>query len=115
GVPERRGVVHETTFVGPGVRHSPRLSYVPSRLSMLPQLLRTCLAPDLVLVKTSTPYEGTVSLGTEVNVLPAAIEAARRRGGLVIAETNPRMPYIYGDAVLPAEQIDYAIGVDEPL
>lgn len=115
GVPERRGVVHETTFVGPGVRHSPRLSYVPSRLSMLPQLLRTCLAPDLVLVKTSTPYEGTVSLGTEVNVLPAAIEAARRRGGLVIAETNPRMPYTYGDAVLPVEQIDYAIGVDEPL
>jgi hypothetical protein len=27
-----------------------------------------------------------VSLGTEVNVLPAAIEAVRARGGLVIAQ-----------------------------
>jgi acyl-CoA hydrolase len=56
-----------------------------------------------------------VSLGTEVNVLPAAIEAVRRRGGLVIAETNPRVPFTFGDAVIPTDQIDYAISVDEPL
>jgi hypothetical protein len=27
-----------------------------------------------------------------VNVLPAAIEAVRARGGLVVAQLNPRMP-----------------------
>ncbi|MCW2622522.1 MAG: cat1, partial [Frankiales bacterium] len=33
GMPDRDGVVQETPFVGPGVRHSPRLEYLPSRLS----------------------------------------------------------------------------------
>lgn len=115
GIPDRAGVVHETSFVGPAMRDSPALHYVPARLSLLPQLFQTSLPPDLVVVKTSTPHEGSVSLGTEVNVLPAAIEATRRRGGLVIAETNPRVPFTFGDAVIPLEQIDLAIGADEPL
>jgi acyl-CoA hydrolase len=115
GIPDRPGVVHETSFVGPGMRRSPRLSYVPARLSLVPQLFRTSLPPDLVLVHTSVPYEGTVSLGTEVNVLPAAIEAARSRGGLVVAQVNPRMPFTLGDAVIPTDQVDYGIEVDQPL
>ena len=32
GIPDREGVTPETSFVGPGMRKSPRLSYVPSRL-----------------------------------------------------------------------------------
>lgn len=115
GIPDREGVVHETSFVGSAMRTSPRLSYIPARLSMLPELLRTSLAPDVVLVTTSAPREGTMSLGTEVNILPAAIESARRRGGVVIAETNPRIPYTYGDAVVSTDLIDYAIEVDQPL
>ncbi|MFW5899243.1 MAG: acetyl-CoA hydrolase/transferase family protein [Jiangellaceae bacterium] len=115
GIPDRDGVVHETSFVGTAMRNSRRLSYVPARLSMLPELLGTSLAPDVVIVTTSAPQEGTVSLGTEVNVLPAAIESARRRGGVVIAEINPRVPYTYGDAELSTDMIDYAIEVDRPL
>src|SRR3954452_11610506 len=49
GIPQRPGVVHETTFVGPGMRDSATLSYVPSRLSLVPVLLRTVLVPDVVL------------------------------------------------------------------
>ncbi len=115
GIPDRPGVVHESSFLGPGMRRSTTLSYVPCRLSLLPQLIRTSLIPDLVLLHTSTPYEGTISLGTEVNVLPAAIEAIRARGGLVVAQMNPRMPYTYGDAVIPADMVDVALEVDEPL
>ena len=115
GIPDRPGVVHETSFVGPGMRHSPRLSYIPCRLSLLPQLFRTSLPPSMVLVHTSTPHEGAVSLGTEVNILPGAIEAARGRGGLVIAQVNPRMPFTYGDAVISADLIDYAVEVDQDL
>ncbi|MGH8827375.1 MAG: 4-hydroxybutyrate CoA-transferase, partial [Jiangellaceae bacterium] len=115
GIPERPGVVPETSFIGPGMRRSALLSYVPSRLSLVPLLFRSSLAPDLVVVHTSTPYEGTVSLGMEVNVLPAAIEAIRRRGGLVVAQINPRMPFTYGDGVIATDQIDVAIEVDEPL
>ena len=64
---------------------------------------------------TSAPADGTVSLGTEVNVLPAAIELVRSRGGLVIAQLNPRMPYTYGDAVLAEGDIDYAIEAEDSL
>jgi len=115
GVPDRDGVTLETPFVGPGMRGRDRLRYFPCRLSLVPVLLASALPPDVVLVHTSAPAGGTVSLGTEVNLLPAAIEAARARGGLVIAQLNPRMPYTHGDAVLDTGQIDYAIEADVTL
>jgi acyl-CoA hydrolase len=115
GIPDRDGVVLESAFVGPGMRGSKRLRYFPCRLSLVPNLLGEALPPDVVLVHTSVPVNGTVSLGIEVNILPAAIDAALARGGLVIAQVNPRMPYAQGDAVLPEDDIDYAIEVDAPL
>ncbi len=115
GIPDRDGVSYESPFIGPGMRGSPRLRYFPCRLSLVPHLLKEMLPPDVVLVHTSAPAGGTVSLGTEVNVLPAAIEAARARGGLVIAQLNRCMPYTYGDAVLPETEIDLAIEADVPL
>ena len=115
GMPDRDGVTFESPFVGPGMRGHGRLRYFPCRLSLVPALLATTLPPDVVLVQTSVPSDGTVSLGTEVNVLPAAIEAARARGGLVIAQLNPRVPYTYGDSVLPRDLVDYAIEAEAPL
>jgi hypothetical protein len=115
GMPDREGVTLESPFVGPGMRGRGRLRYFPCRLSLVPGLLASALPPDVVLVQTSVPSNGTVSLGTEVNVLPAAIEAVRARGGLVIAQLNPRVPYTYGDSVLPCEVIDYAIEAEAPL
>src|SRR5215469_1296880 len=115
GIPERDGVTLESPFVGPGMRGRRQLRYFPCRLSLVPALLATALPPDVVLVQTSVPSEGTVSLGTEVNVLPAAIEAARARGGLVVAQLNPRVPYTYGDSVLSCDVIDYAIEAEASL
>lgn len=115
GIPHRDGVTLETPFVGPGMRGAPMLRYFPCRLSLVPNLLQTTMPPDVVIVQTSVPRGATVSLGTEVNVLPAAIEAVRARGGLVIAQVNARMPYTHGDAVVPLDEIDYAIEVDEVL
>jgi acyl-CoA hydrolase len=115
GVPEREGVQHETPFVGPGVRRSPRLQYLPARLSLVPRLFARTHVPDVVVLHTTTPRAGRVSLGTEVNVLPAALEAARRQGGLVLAQINPRMPWTYGDGELPTDSIDFGLEVDEPL
>lgn len=115
GLPDRDGVVLETSFVGPGQRRSPRLSYVPSRLSMVPKLFGTALPPDLVVLHTTRPRDGKVSLGVEVNVLPAAIEAAKRRGGMVVAQVNDRMPWTYGDALVDLDLVDVLVEADAPL
>lgn len=115
GVPDRDGVILESPFVGPGMRGSPRLRYFPCRLSLVPVMLAGTLPPDVVLVQASLPRDGTVSLGTEVNVLPAAIEAARARGGVVVAQVSPHVPYTRGDAVLPVGDIDYGIEDCTPL
>jgi len=115
GVPTRPGVVPETPFVGPGMRHLPTLDYLPMRLSLVPRLFDLARPPDVVLLHTSTPRQGKVSLGTEVNILPAAVERARARGGLVVAQLNPAMPYTHGDGELDLDEIDLAVEVDEPL
>ena len=115
GIPNREGVTYESAFVGPGMRRNPRLQYVPSRLSLVPILYRDFFQPDVVLLHTSARRHDTVSLGIEVNVLPAAIDAVRARGGLVIAQANKNMPYTYGDAQIYENEIDYLIEVDEPL
>ena len=115
GLPDREGVVYETPFVGVGMRRSPRLSYVPCRLSLVPSLFRTTMAPDLVVLNTTRPRGGKVSLGVEVNILPAAVEAARARGAKVIAQANDRMPWTLGDAELDVDEIDLFVEADETL
>jgi acyl-CoA hydrolase len=115
GLPDRDGVTLETAFVGPGMRKSSRLVYIPSRLSLVPRLFSTTCPPDIVVLHTSPPADGKVSLGIEVNILPAAIEAVRQRGGIVVAQVNGHMPYTFGDAEIGVDLIDYAIEVDAPL
>lgn len=115
GIPDREGVTYETAFVGAGMRRHPRLNYIPTRLSLLPVLYREHFRPDVVMLHTSSPRFDTVSLGTEVNILPAAIDAARARNGIVIAQSNVRMPYTYGDAQIYENEIDFLVEVDEPL
>lgn len=114
-IPDRDGVTYETAFVGPAMRGHPHLEYIPCRLSLVPVLFRDHYRPDVVLLHTSSRRFDTVSLGTEVNILPAAIETAHERGGLVIAQANPQMPYTYGDAQIYEYEIDYLVEVDEPL
>ena len=115
GIPTRPGVRHETAFVGPGMRKSATLDYLPSRLSLVPVLFRDHCRPDAVLLHTSAVRHDTVSLGTEVNILPGAIESAHEHGGIVIAQANPQMPYTYGDAQIYEHEIDFLVEVDEPL
>ncbi len=115
GLPERPGVTMETCFVGPGMRTSADLVYIPARLSMVPKLFTSTCPPDIVLVHTTPPVDGKISLGVEVNILPAAIEAVRARGGVVVAAMNPAMPYTYGDAELSTDHIDLAVEYDAAL
>lgn len=115
GLPDRDGVLLETTFVGSGQRDSARLRYIPGRLSLTPNLFRGELLPDVVLVHASRMENGKFSLGVEVNILPAAIEIVKARNGLVIVQANAQMPYTFGDAEIDATDVDLVIDVDVPL
>jgi len=115
-LPEREEVIFETPFVGPAMRDAgARLDYLPMRLSLVPRLFATLRPPDVVLLHTSLPRKGRVSLGIEVNVLVAAVERVRARGGLVVAQLNPQMPYTFGDGELAEDLIDLALEAQEPL
>jgi acyl-CoA hydrolase len=81
----------------------------------VPALFRTALGIDAVVVQCAPPRDGLLSLGTEVNVLPAAIEEARRRGGIVVAQINDQMPYTYGDSQIAVDDVDLAVEIREPL
>ena len=109
------GFISETPFVGPGMRHDPLLDYLPMRLSLVPRLFDLIRPVDAVLLHTAVPRSDTVSLGIEVNILPAAIERVRARGGLVVAQVNSCMPFTFGDSEIPADWIDLAVEVDQPL
>jgi len=115
GIPDRDGVIFESPFLGPGMRRSPRLNYIPCRLSLVPVLLRTNFKPNVVLLHASALRNGKVSLGVEVNILPAAIEAAKRAGGIVVVQSNPQMPYTFGDSEISVDDVDYLLEVDEVL
>ncbi|KGN33291.1 4-hydroxybutyrate CoA-transferase [Knoellia sinensis KCTC 19936] len=110
GVPIRPGITHVSPFVGAGVRGLPELSYIPSRLSHVPALLAGRFVPDVVLVAVAPLRSGQpVSLGAEVNILPAAMESCRATGGLVLAESRTDIPYTHGDAEVDRETIDLVI------
>ncbi|HMK98563.1 MAG TPA: acetyl-CoA hydrolase/transferase C-terminal domain-containing protein [Acidimicrobiales bacterium] len=115
-VPCRDDVVLETPFVGPAMRSAgARLDYLPMRLSLVPALFARSRPPDVVLLHTSPPRSGKVSLGIEVNILVAAVEHVRSQGGLVVAQVNPHMPYTFGDGEIGVDDVDLAIEVDEEL
>ena len=110
--PRREGIITETPFVGAGVRADDDLKYLPMRLSLVPRLFATSRPPDVVMIQTSTPRNGKVSLGIETNLLPAALEEVRRRGGLVIAQLNAHMPYTFGDSEIVIDDVDLAFQHD---
>jgi acyl-CoA hydrolase len=114
GIPFRPGVTHVTPFVGPGMRATPGLAYLPARLSHVPHMFTTHFMPDVVLVTVSERVAERWSLGAEVNILPAAIAACRTAGGLVLAESRADIPFTYGDGELLHDDLDGVLVAPSP-
>ncbi|MBP6876123.1 MAG: acetyl-CoA hydrolase/transferase family protein [Candidatus Eisenbacteria bacterium] len=89
--------------------------YHPLHLSEVPRHLRRPGGPNVALISVAGPDNGgNYSLGTTVEAVPAAIESARRQGGVVIAERNAQMPFVLG-ATITADAIDYLLDTNYPL
>lgn len=87
--------------------------YVPVFLSEIPQLFRKHILPlDVAIVQVSPPDKhGYCSLGTSVDIARAAVQTAKK----VIAQVNPKMPRVHGDAFVEFSKFDAAVWVDESL
>jgi 4-hydroxybutyrate CoA-transferase len=106
---------HRALFIGPNARQAVnegRADYVPVFLSDVPRLFQTGqLRLDAVFVNATPPDEhGFCSLGTSVEAMHAAIEAART----VIVQFNRSMPRTLGDSFVHVSQIDLAVECDVP-
>ena len=104
---------HRALFIGPNARkavNEGRADYVPVFLSDIPRLFQTGQLPlDAVFVNATPPDEhGFCSLGTSVEAMHAAIDAART----VIVQFNRSMPRTLGDSFVHVSQIDLAIECD---
>lgn len=93
--------------------NSKRGDYVPVFLSDIPRLFYQGILPiDVAIVQVSPPDKhGYCSLGTSVDIARAAVLTAKK----VIAQVNPNMPRVHGDAYVPFSKFDAAVWVDEAL
>ncbi|HYM82703.1 MAG TPA: acetyl-CoA hydrolase/transferase C-terminal domain-containing protein, partial [Candidatus Dormibacteraeota bacterium] len=106
---------HVALFIGGSARtaiREGRAEYIPTFLSDVPVLFRRGLVPlDAVLVNATPPdSHGYCSLGTSIEAMHAAIDAAR----LVIVQFNRAMPRTLGESFIHVDQIDLAVEVDVP-
>ena len=107
---------HRTFFVSSDIRAAVvqgAAEYVPIQLSRVPELIsRGSLPVDVAMIQVSPPdVFGYVSLGVSVDIIPAAVAAAK----WVVAEVNPAMPRTQGDTTLHVRDIDALVPVDTPV
>ncbi|MCK5765330.1 MAG: acetyl-CoA hydrolase/transferase family protein [Bacteroidales bacterium] len=111
-------ITHRIIFNGEHSReavNTGRATYQLMHLSDIPRQLKQNIKPDVVLLQVSGPDNGgNYSFGTTVEGVKAAVDSARARGGLVIAECNKKMPFVLGTSMHSSE-IDYLLEVDYDL
>lgn len=89
--------------------------YHPMHLSEIPKYAEQSEGFDIVFLTVAGPDNGgNYSLGTTVEGVFAAIRSAKRKGGLVIAEKNAKMPFVLGTTI-PGDIIDYIVPTDYDL
>jgi len=87
--------------------------YTPVFLSEIPLLFSRGILPiDVAIIQVSPPdSNGYCSLGTSVDIAKSAVKYAKK----IIAQVNPYMPRVHGDAFISIDQIDKAVWVEDAL
>ncbi|MFP3869895.1 MAG: acetyl-CoA hydrolase/transferase family protein [Syntrophobacteria bacterium] len=103
-------------FVASGSRQAVaqgRADYTPIYLFDVPELFRSGRSPiDVALIQVSPPdNHGFCSYGIAVDIVKTAAENA----SIVIAQVNPRMPRVLGDAYIHVRDIDVIVEHEEEL
>jgi 4-hydroxybutyrate CoA-transferase len=106
---------HRALFIGPNARaavNEGRADYIPAFLSDVPRLFESGMLPlDFVFVNATPPdAHGFCSLGTSVEAMHAAINAAKT----VVVQFNRAVPRTLGDSFIHVDDIDLAVECDVP-
>ena len=100
---------HNSLFLGGSTRKAieeGRGDFTPVFFSEIPELFRTNLHPNVVLLHLSTPDEhGYCSFGVSCDYTKPAAECA----DLLIAQINPKMPRTMGDSFIHVSKLDYIV------
>lgn len=107
---------HNALFAGGNVREAineGRADWTPIFLSEIPKLFYQGYIPlNAALIQVSPPDEhGFCSLGVGVDMTLAACRTAKS----IIAEINPKMPRVLGDAFIHVSKLDRMVVVDHEL
>jgi len=106
---------HNSLFLGGSTRKAieeGRGDFVPVYFSQVPDLMRTTLHPNVVLLHLSPPDEhGYCSYGISVDYTKPAAACADLR----IAQINRNMPRVMGDSYIHVSELDYIVETDVPL
>ncbi len=88
-------------------------NYTPILMSDIPEQFNSGRLPiDVALIQVTPPNAmGKVSLGVSVDIVKSAAENA----SLVIAQVNPRMPYVHGDSLLDIYDLDILVSIEAEL
>lgn len=114
--PEMKGHFKPNSFfLGGGTREcigSGQGDFTPSFFYQVPELFRTTLPVDVVLINVSTPDEsGYCSFGVSCDYTKPCAEVAK----LVIAQVNGSMPRTLGDSFIHVSDIDIIVENDTPI
>ncbi len=90
-----------------------RRFYTPVNLAEVPRLFKSRRIPiDVALIQVSPPDDfGWMSLGVSVDVTMAAALSA----DLVIAQVNPKMPFVLGQSFIHVNDVDVLVDHEEEL
>ena len=106
---------HNGLFLGGSTRAAVaegRADFTPVFFSEVPELFRTQLHPNVVLLQLSEPDEhGYCSYGISCDYTKPAAEAADLR----IAQINKKMPRVMGDNFIHISQLDYIVEEESDL
>ena len=93
--------------------NSNRGDYIPVFLSEISQLFtRNILPLDVAIVHVSPPDKhGYCSLGPSVDIARSAVQNAKK----VIAQVNPNIPRVHGDAFVDIRRFDALVWVEDAL
>jgi acyl-CoA hydrolase len=109
--------IHRAYFIGANARdavNSGRAFYHPVHLSNYGKCV-VARRPTVALLHVTPPRKGCYGLGVSVEAAPEAIDAVKANGGLVIAQVNPRMPFVHGRGFVEEHLVDYVVEVDDPI